>query len=77
MLSHYNGKLENMEVIFDLMSENKHDSQLCKVGELITVFDGLRINMSNTPSLGINEPQVQTQYMSFDGKIFQLNVQSF
>ncbi|XP_029039665.1 E3 ubiquitin-protein ligase Su(dx) isoform X1 [Osmia bicornis bicornis] len=67
VLSHYNGKLENMEVIFDLMSENKHDSQLCKVGELITVFDGLRINMSNTPSLGINEPQVQTQYMSFDG----------
>ncbi|XP_012135438.1 suppressor of deltex [Megachile rotundata] len=67
VLSHYNGKLENMEVTFDLMSENKHDSQLCKVGELITVFDGLKINMSNTPSLSVNEPQCQTQYISFDG----------
>ncbi|PBC25272.1 E3 ubiquitin-protein ligase Su(dx) [Apis cerana] len=61
VLSHYNGKLENMEVTFDLMSENKHDSQLCKVGELITVFDGLRINMPNTSS-SINEsPSCQTQ----------------
>ncbi|KOC65444.1 E3 ubiquitin-protein ligase Su(dx) [Habropoda laboriosa] len=55
VLSHYSGKLENMEVTFDLMSENKHDSQLCKVGELITVFDGLRINMPNTSSLDTSE----------------------
>lgn len=69
VLSHYNGKLENMEVTFDLMSENKHDSQLCKVGELITVFDGLRINMPNTSS-SINEsPSCQTQSacIPFDG----------
>lgn len=71
VLSHYNGKLENMEVTFDLMTENKHDSQLCKVGELITVFDGLRINMPNTSSLTINEsPSCQTQSgcMPYDGK---------
>ncbi|CAK9805958.1 E3 ubiquitin-protein ligase Su(dx) [Anthophora plagiata] len=70
VLSHYSGKLENMEVTFDLMSENKHDSQLCKVGELITVFDGLRINMPNTPSLGTGESlssQTQSGCMSFDG----------
>ena len=67
VLSHYNGKLENVEVTFDLMSENKHDSQLCKVGELITVFDGLRINMPNVPSLNINEPLCQTQCMYSDG----------
>lgn len=70
VLSHYNGKLENMEVTFDLMTENKHDSQLCKVGELITVFDGLRINMPNTSSLTINEsPSCQTQSgcMPYDG----------
>lgn len=67
VLSHYNGKLENVEVTFDLMSENKHDSQLCKVGELITVFDGLRIGTPNVPSLNINEPLCQTQCMSSDG----------
>lgn len=69
VLSYYNGKLENMEVTFDLMSENKHDSQLCKVGELITIFDGLRINMPNTSSLAINESPCQTQSvcMPFDG----------
>lgn len=67
MLSHYNGKLENVEVTFDLMSENKHDSQLCKVGELITVFDGLRITLPNVSSLN-NEPLCQTQCISADGK---------
>ncbi|XP_076281171.1 suppressor of deltex [Lasioglossum baleicum] len=69
VLSHYNGKLENMEVTFDLMSENKHDSQLCKVGELITVFDGLRINMPNVSSLSINESPCQTQCTPTDGVI--------
>lgn len=75
-MSHYNGKLENMEVTFDLMSENKHDSQLCKVGELITVFDGLRINMPNTSS-SINEsPSCQTQSacIPFDSKKLRLDV---
>ncbi|XP_026667255.1 E3 ubiquitin-protein ligase Su(dx) isoform X2 [Ceratina calcarata] len=70
VLSHYNGKLENMEVTFDLMSENKHDSQLCKVGELITVFDGLRINMPNASSLSVNESsscQTQSACIPFDG----------
>ncbi|XP_033326004.2 suppressor of deltex isoform X1 [Megalopta genalis] len=69
VLSHYNGKLENMEVTFALMSENKHDSQLCKVGELITFFDGLRINMPNISSLSINESPCQTQCTPPDGVI--------
>ncbi|KAG7205569.1 hypothetical protein KM043_007541 [Ampulex compressa] len=64
VLAHYNGKLENMELIFDLMSESKHDSHLCKVGELITVFDGLRIDMPNIASLSINDPACQTQCTS-------------
>ncbi|XP_043252279.1 E3 ubiquitin-protein ligase Su(dx) [Colletes gigas] len=67
VLLHYNGKLENMEVTFDLMSENKHDSQLCKVGELITVFDGLRITMPNVSSLNISDSSCQTQCVSSDG----------
>ncbi|XP_070155973.1 E3 ubiquitin-protein ligase Su(dx) [Polyergus mexicanus] len=59
VLSHYNGKLENLELTFDLMSESKHDSQLCKVGELITVFDGLRIDTTNEAPVNINEPLCQ------------------
>ncbi|XP_050445104.1 E3 ubiquitin-protein ligase Su(dx) isoform X2 [Cataglyphis hispanica] len=61
VLSHYNGKLENLELTFDLMSESKHDSQLCKVGELITVFDGLRIDTTNEAPVNINEPLCQIQ----------------
>ncbi|XP_012225415.1 E3 ubiquitin-protein ligase Su(dx) isoform X2 [Linepithema humile] len=61
VLSHYNGKLENLELTFDLMSESKHDSQLCKVGELITVFNGLRIDTTNETPLSISEPPCQIQ----------------
>ncbi|XP_011269445.2 E3 ubiquitin-protein ligase Su(dx) [Camponotus floridanus] len=61
VLSHYNGKLENLELTFDLMSESKHDSQLCKVGELITVFDGLRIDTTNETPVNVNEPLCQIQ----------------
>lgn len=56
VLSHYNGKLENLELTFDLMNYNKYDFLLAKVGELVTVFDGLRIDMSDiTP---IHDSQV-------------------
>lgn len=65
VLSHYNGKLENLELTFDLMSESKHDSQLCKVGELITVFDGLRIDTTNETPVNVSEPSCQIQS---DGK---------
>ncbi|XP_032672771.1 E3 ubiquitin-protein ligase Su(dx)-like [Odontomachus brunneus] len=61
VLSHYNGKLENLELTFDLMSESKHDSQLCKVGELITVFDGLKIDTTNETLLNVSEPSCQIQ----------------
>ncbi|XP_063989823.1 E3 ubiquitin-protein ligase Su(dx) [Diachasmimorpha longicaudata] len=46
ILTHYNGKLENLELTLDLINESKHDSQLMKVGELVTLFDGLKIDMS-------------------------------
>lgn len=48
VLSYYNGKLDNVELTLDLMSENKHDSYgtPSKVGELVTLFDGLKIDMN-------------------------------
>lgn len=65
MLCHYNGKLEHLELTFDLMSESKHDSQLSKVGELITVFDGLRIDITNEMLSNVSESPCQIQS---DGK---------
>ena len=46
VLAHYNGKCENLELTLDLMSESKHDTQPIKVGELITLLNGLKIEMS-------------------------------
>lgn len=46
ILTHYNGKCENLEVTLDLMSESKHDSQPVKVGELIALLNGLRLDMA-------------------------------
>ncbi|XP_011314799.1 E3 ubiquitin-protein ligase Su(dx) [Fopius arisanus] len=46
ILSHYNGNLERLELTLDLINESKHDSQVSKVGELVTLFDGLKIDMS-------------------------------
>ena len=61
ILTHYNGKLENLELTLDLISESKHDSQLAKVGELVTLFDGLKIDMANVtpPNAGdiMRQPQ--------------------
>ncbi|KAH0552405.1 E3 ubiquitin-protein ligase Su(dx) [Cotesia glomerata] len=56
ILSHYSGKLENLELTLDLINESKHDSQLAKVGELVTLFDGLKIDMSTvTPPAVIEQ----------------------
>jgi atrophin-1 interacting protein 5 (WW domain-containing E3 ubiquitin protein ligase 1) len=47
VLTHYNGKCENLEITLDLLSESKHDTQPVKVGELITLLNGLKIEMSS------------------------------
>jgi len=47
VLTHYNGKCENLELTLDLMSESKHDTQPVKVGELITFLNGLKIEMNS------------------------------
>jgi len=47
VLTHYNGKCENLELTLDLMSESKHDAQPVKVGELITFLNGLKIEMNS------------------------------
>lgn len=46
ILSHYNGKCENLELTLDLMSETKHDAQPIKVGDLVMLLNGMRVDMS-------------------------------
>ncbi|XP_066994662.1 E3 ubiquitin-protein ligase Su(dx) isoform X2 [Anabrus simplex] len=58
VLTHYNGKCENLELTLDLMSESKHDSQPVKVCELITLLNGMKIEMSAFPP---RQPQMDGQ----------------
>ena len=46
ILVHYNGKLESLELTLDLLAGNKHDFCQTKVGDLVTLFDRLRIDMN-------------------------------
>ncbi|XP_015108963.1 E3 ubiquitin-protein ligase Su(dx) [Diachasma alloeum] len=59
ILSHYNGKLESLELTLDLINESKHDSQVTKVGELVTLFDGLKIDMSTITPPQCEQPHPQ------------------
>lgn len=49
VLSHYNGRCDHLEVTLDLMSEAKHDCTPVKVGDLITLLNGLKIDMNSCP----------------------------
>ena len=63
ILAHYNGKLENLELTLDLINESKHDGSFSKVGELVTLFDGLKIDMA-----GVTAPQMSiTEYRQMVG----------
>lgn len=57
ILVHYNGKLENLELTLDLLAGNKHDSYCqTKVGDLITLFDRLKIDMSTVTPPNVPRP---------------------
>ncbi|XP_054281967.1 E3 ubiquitin-protein ligase Su(dx)-like [Macrosteles quadrilineatus] len=49
VLAHYNGRCEHLEVTLDLMSEAKNDQTPVKVGDLIVLLDGLKIDMTSCP----------------------------
>lgn len=49
ILSHYNGRCENLELVMDLLYESKSEGRQVKNGELVAVFNGLKIDMSTIP----------------------------
>lgn len=50
ILQHYNGRCENLELAMDLLYESKSEGRQLKNGELVAVFNGLKIDMSSLPS---------------------------
>uniref|UniRef100_A0A6M2DTZ5 E3 ubiquitin-protein ligase n=1 Tax=Xenopsylla cheopis TaxID=163159 RepID=A0A6M2DTZ5_XENCH len=46
ILSHYHGRCDNLEITLDLLSDSKGVNPHNKAGELVTLFDGLRVDMS-------------------------------
>lgn len=50
ILQHYNGRCENLELAMDLLYESKSEGRQIKNGELVAVFNGLKIDMSTMPS---------------------------
>lgn len=59
VLQHYNGRCDNLELILDLMVNNKYNNR-SKSGELVAVLNGLNIDMSqvHVVSNGAAEPTV-------------------
>lgn len=57
VLQHYNGRCDNLELILDLMVNNKYNNR-SKSGELVAVFNGLNIDMTQVQvvSNGAAEP---------------------
>lgn len=74
VLSHYNGKCENLELTVDLMGESKHETHQVKVGELITLLDGMKIDMSSFSQshMGDGFPRVNNSSPSLIRKYMKL-----
>ncbi|XP_026682027.1 E3 ubiquitin-protein ligase Su(dx) [Diaphorina citri] len=58
VLAHYNGKCEHLEITLDLMNDSKPDAPPTPVGELITLLNGLRVDMSRVspPLMSVEMP---------------------
>lgn len=50
ILQHYNGRCENLELAMDLLYESKSEGRQLKNGELVAVFNGLKIDMDSLQS---------------------------
>lgn len=50
ILQHYNGRCENLELAMDLLYDSKSEGRQLKNGELVAVFNGLKIDMTSLSS---------------------------
>lgn len=47
ILQHYNGRCENLELNMDLLYESKSENRQMKNGELVSVLNGLNIDLTS------------------------------
>lgn len=47
ILEHYHGRCENLELVMDLLYDSKSEGRQMKNGELVTLLNGLKIEMSS------------------------------
>lgn len=64
VLAHYSGRCEHLEVTMDLMSDSKHEYVPPKVGDLILLLNGLKIDMATCP------PETAPRQVTPLGKMF-------
>jgi NEDD4-like E3 ubiquitin-protein ligase WWP1 len=50
ILQHYNGRCEHLELAMDLLYDSKSEGRQLKNGELVAVFNGLKIDMASVPN---------------------------
>lgn len=75
ILQHYNGRCENLELAMDLLYESKSEGRQLKNGELVAVFNGLKIDMSTlqSPQNGDNG-NIRTVDISYNGAMMRSSV---
>lgn len=71
VLGHYSGRCDHLEVTLDLMTEAKHDSTPVKVGDLITLLHGIKVDMASCP------PESTPRHTSPLGKFYTASILYF
>lgn len=74
ILQHYNGRCENLELAMDLLYESKSEGRQLKNGELVAVFNGLKIDMSSLPSQNGENGNIRTVELPYNGAMMRSSI---
>lgn len=74
ILQHYNGRCENLELAMDLLYESKSEGRQLKNGELVAVFNGLKIDMSTLPSQNGENGTIRTVDIPYNGAMMRSSI---
>jgi atrophin-1 interacting protein 5 (WW domain-containing E3 ubiquitin protein ligase 1) len=74
ILQHYNGRCENLELAMDLLYESKSEGRQLKNGELVAVFNGLKIEMSSLPSQNGENGNIRTVDIPYNGAMMRSSI---
>lgn len=74
ILQHYNGRCENLELAMDLLYESKSEGRQLKNGELVAVFNGLKIEMATLPSQNGDNGTIRTVDIPYNGAMMRSSI---